>query len=149
MRENYELEISKCKEAWYQTEKIRRKKWESQKIKEIKTLTAKGLQPEIENILSNHKIELSHLEKQYLQKMKEFQEKIIMESDQKNSELKYKLTKEKEILIEEEKRKCDERLRKQRKIYEDEINEERKRWNAKIENEIQRLELLRENRCCR
>ena len=33
MRENYELEIGKCKEAWYQTEKIRRKKWESQKLK--------------------------------------------------------------------------------------------------------------------
>ena len=96
MRENYELEINKCKEAWYQTEKIRRKRWESEKIKEIKTLTAKGLQPEIENILSKHKIELSNLESQYLQKMKEFQEKLIIESDQKNSEIKYKLLKDKE-----------------------------------------------------
>ena len=144
MRDNYELEIGKCKEAWYQTEKIRRKKWESQRIKEIKTLTAKGLEPEIENILSKHKIELSNLESQYLQKMKEFQEKLIIESEQKNRELKYKLIKEKENSIEEEKKKCDERLRKQRKIYEDEINEERKRWNTKTENEIQRLELLRE-----
>ena len=76
--------------------------------------------------------------------MKEFQEKIIIETEQKNNELKYKLIKEKENMIEEEKKKCDERIRKQRKIYEDEINEERKRWNNKIENEIQRLELLRE-----
>ena len=144
MRENYELEIGKCKEAWYQTEKIRRKKWESQKIQEIKTLTAKGLEPEIENILSKHKIELSNLENQYLKKMKEFQEKLVMESEQKNNEIKYKLIKEKENSIEEEKKKCDERLKRQRKIYEDEINEERKRWNNKIENEIQRLELLRE-----
>ena len=144
MRENYELEIGKCKEAWYQTEKIRRKKWESQKIQEIKTLTAKGLEPEIENILSKHKIELSNLENQYLKKMKEFQEKLVMESEQKNNEIKYKLIKEKENSIEEEKKKCDERLKRQRKIYEDEIKEERKRWNNKIENEIQRLELLRE-----
>ena len=144
MRENYELEIGKCKEAWYQTEKIRRKKWESQKIQEIKTLTAKGLEPEIENILSKHKIELSNLENQYLKKMKEFQEKLVMESEQKNNEIKYKLIKEKENSIEEEKKKCDERLKRQRKIYEDEINEERKRCNNKIENEIQRLELLRE-----
>ena len=144
MREKYELEIGKCKEAWYQTEKIRRKKWESQKIQEIKTLTAKGLEPEIENILSKHKIELSNLENQYLKKIKEFQEKLVMESEQKNNEIKYKLIKEKENSIEEEKKKCDERLKRQRKIYEDEINEERKRWNNKIENEIQRLELLRE-----
>ena len=39
-----------------------------------------------------------------------------IENDQKNSELKYKLIKEKENLIEEEKIKYDERLRKQRKI---------------------------------
>ena len=90
MRENYELEIGKCKEAWYQTEKIRRKKWESQKIKEIKALTAKGLQPEIENLISKHKTELSNLEAQYLQKIKVLQENIIIENDQKNSELKYK-----------------------------------------------------------
>ena len=144
MRDNYELEIGKCKEAWYQTEKIRRKKWESQKIQEIKTLTAKGLQPEIENIISKHKIELSNLENQYLQKMREFQEKIILETEQKNSEFKYKITKEKDNIIEEEKKKCDERIKKQRKIYEEEINEERKRWNSKIDNEIQRLETLRE-----
>ena len=144
MRDNYELEIGKCKEAWYQTEKIRRKKWESQKIQEIKTLTAKGLQPEIENIISKNKIELSNLENQYLQKMREFQEKIILETEQKNSEFKYKITKEKDNIIEEEKKKCDERIKKQRKIYEDEINEERKRWNSKIDNEIQRLETLRE-----
>jgi len=144
MRDNYELEIGKCKEAWYQTEKIRRKKWESQKIQEIKTLTAKGLQPEIENIISKHKIELSNLENQYLQKMREFQEKIILETEQKNSEFKYKITKEKDNIIEEEKKKFDERIKKQRKIYEDEINEERKRWNSKIDNEIQRLETLRE-----
>ena len=144
MRENYELEIGKCKEAWYQTEKIRRKKWESQKIQEIKTLTAKGLEPEIENILSKHKIELSNLENQYLKKIKEFQEKLVMESEQKNNEIKYKLIKEKENSIKKKKKKCDERLKRQRKIYEDEINEERKRWNNKIENEIQRLELLRE-----
>ena len=105
MRENYELEIGKFKEACYQTEKIRRKKWESQKLKEIKTLTAKGLQPEIENLISKHKIELSSLETQYLQKMREFQEKILMDSEQKNSELKYKLSKEKDTLIEEEKKK--------------------------------------------
>ena len=76
--------------------------------------------------------------------MREFQEKIILETEQKNSEFKYKITKEKDGIIEEEKKKCDERIKKQRKIYEDEINEERKRWNSKIDNEIQRLETLRE-----
>ena len=144
MRENYELEINKCKDAWFQTEKLRRKKWEEQKIKDIKKLTAKNLEPEIENIISNHKIELAKLEDEYLSKMKEFQEKIINENEQKYSELKYKLNKEKENAIENERKNYDDKIRKQNKIYEEEINEERKRWNNKLNNEIQRLELLRE-----
>ena len=144
MRENYELEINKCKDAWFQTEKLRRKKWEEQKIKDIKKLTAKSLEPEIENIISNHKIELAKLEDEYLSKMKEFQEKIINENEQKYSELKYKLNKEKENAIENERKNYDDKIRKQSKIYEEEINEERKRWNNKLNNEIQRLELLRE-----
>ena len=144
MRENYELEINKCKDAWFQTEKLRRKKWEEQKIKDIKKLTAKNLEPEIENMISNHKIELAKLEDEYLSKMKEFQEKIINENEQKYSELKYKLNKEKENAIENERKNYDDKIRKQSKIYEEEINEERKRWNNKLNNEIQRLELLRE-----
>ena len=52
MRENYELETKKNKDAWFQAEKIRRKKWEEQKLKEIKDLTAKSLEPEIEKIIS-------------------------------------------------------------------------------------------------
>ena len=59
MRENYETETRKNKEAWFQAEKIRRKKWEENKIKEIKELTAKGLEPEVERIISNHKNEMS------------------------------------------------------------------------------------------
>ena len=71
MRENYELETKKNKDAWFQAEKIRRKKWEEQKLKEIKDLTAKGLEPEIEKIISNHKIEISNLEDKYMKEIKE------------------------------------------------------------------------------
>ena len=51
--------------------------WEEIKIKEIKELTAKGLEPEVEKIISNHKTEMSAMEEKYLLEMKTMKEKII------------------------------------------------------------------------
>ena len=144
MRDNYEMETKRNKDAWFQAEKIRRKKWEEQKIKEIKELTAKGLEPEIEKIITNHKNEINIMEEKYLIEIKTQKEKLIEEYDNKYDELKRRLTKEKDEAIEGEKNLAMQRLRNQSERLEDEITEERRRWNAKLNSEIQRLESLRE-----
>ena len=144
MRDNYEIETKRNKDAWFQAEKIRRKKWEEQKIKEIKELTAKGLEPEIEKIITNHKNEINIMEEKYLIEIKTQKEKLIEEYDNKYDELKRRLTKEKDEAIEGEKNLAMQRLRNQSERLEDEITEERRRWNAKLNSEIQRLESLRE-----
>lgn len=144
MRENYELETKKNKDAWFQAEKLRRKKWEEQKIKEIKEITAKGLEPEIEKIISTHKNEITNLENQFLKELKTEKDKIINEYEQKVSEIKKKLTFEKEEAIEHEKNLAVQRLRNQSERFEDEITEERRRWNTKMQNELSRLESLRD-----
>ena len=40
----HENDIQKSKDAWFKAEKIRRKKWEEEKIKEIKEMTVKNLE---------------------------------------------------------------------------------------------------------
>lgn len=144
IKESYELETKKNKEAWFQAEKLRRKKWEEQKVKEIKELTAKGLEPEIEKIIANHKAEISHFEEEYTLNLKTQKERLLDEYDLKFSELKHRLTKEKEEVIEHEKNLAVQRLRNQSERLEEEISEERRRWNSKMQNEISRLESLRE-----
>ena len=144
MRENYENETKRNKDAWFQAERIRRKKWEEQKIKEIKEITAKGLEPEIEKIISNHKNEINTIEEKYLIEIKTQKEKLIEEYDNKYDVLKRRITKEKDEAIEGEKNLAMQRLRNQSERLEDEITEERRRWNAKLNSEIQRLESLRE-----
>ena len=144
MRENYETETRKNKEAWFQAEKIRRKKWEENKIKEIKELTAKGLEPEVERIISNHKNEMSTLEEKYLLEMKNLKEKLVEEYEIKFDEIKKKYVRERDEGIEAERNLASMKLRNQSERLEDEITEERRRWNAKLNSEIQRLESLRE-----
>ena len=144
MRENYESDTRKNKEAWFQAEKIRRKKWEENKIKEIKELTAKGLEPEVEKIISNHKSEMSAMEEKYLLEMKNLKEKLVEEYEIKFDELKKKYIRERDEGIETERNLAAMKLRNQSERLEDEITEERRRWNAKLNREIQRLESLRE-----
>ena len=91
MRENYELETKKNKDAWFQAEKLRRKKWEEQKVKEIKDLTAKGLEPEIEKIISNHKQEISEIEDHYLKEIKKQKETLVEDFDEKLADMKKKI----------------------------------------------------------
>ena len=45
INENFENERKKDKDAWYVAEKTRRKKWEETRMKEIKEMTIKGLEP--------------------------------------------------------------------------------------------------------
>ena len=60
--EFHKSDNEKSKDAWFQAEKIRRKKWEENKIKEIKELTIKNLEPELDKILQDHKKELMEQE---------------------------------------------------------------------------------------
>ncbi|XP_042364539.1 centrosomal protein of 131 kDa [Plectropomus leopardus] len=54
-------EIKKLKELMSATEKIRREKWIDEKTKKIKEITVKGLEPEIQKLISKHKQELKKL----------------------------------------------------------------------------------------
>lgn len=47
IEEKYEIELKKNKDAWMASEKIRRQKWEQERIHEIRAQTVKGLEPEI------------------------------------------------------------------------------------------------------
>ena len=144
MMENFDLERKKDKEAWYTAEKARKKKWEEQKIRDIKENTIKGLEPEIEKILQNHKSELFEMEEKLVEELKKQREKLINQHELKISELREKYTKEKEESVENEKSMFSQRMRSQNERFENEHNEERRRWSSNLNAEISRIELLRE-----
>lgn len=47
IEERYEIELKKNKDAWMASEKVRRQKWEEERIHDIRAQTVKGLEPEI------------------------------------------------------------------------------------------------------
>jgi hypothetical protein len=142
--ENFDLELKKNKDAWYQAEKMRRKKWEDQKIKEIKETTVKGLEPEIERILSSHKQEMSKMEDRLNEDLRRQRDKLNADYERRFQENKERFVKEKEEALEHERSLNTQRIRNQNERLEEEYNEERRRWNAHFTAEIQRMESIRE-----
>jgi 5-azacytidine-induced protein 1 len=52
------------------SEKIRRDTWMQEKSREIKEMTVKGLEPEIQRLLTKHKKELERMEQANAQELK-------------------------------------------------------------------------------
>jgi len=53
--------LKKNKDAWIAAEKVRKEKWEKEKIHEIRAQTVKGLEPEIQRIVERNKDEIRRL----------------------------------------------------------------------------------------
>ena len=141
--EYHKADNEKSKDAWFQAEKIRRKKWEESKIKEIKELTIKNLEPELDKILQDHKKELLEQEESLKDKFRLQKEKLIADYEDKIEKMKKNFAKEKEDLQEKERKEYIKRLREQNIRLEDQHNSEQKKWYVNLQDEIKRLEELR------
>ena len=141
--EYHKTDNEKSKDAWFQAEKIRRKKWEESKIKEIKELTIKNLEPELDKILQDHKKELLEQEESLKDKFRLQKEKLIADYEDKIEKMKKNFAKEKEDLQEKERKEYIKRLREQNIRLEDQHNSEQKKWYVNLQDEIKRLEELR------
>jgi 5-azacytidine-induced protein 1 len=58
MVDRFKKELKKEKEAWLASEKVRKEKWEMDKIREIREGTVQKLEPTIQNIIEKNKEEL-------------------------------------------------------------------------------------------
>ena len=141
--EYHKADNEKSKDAWFQAEKIRRKKWEENKIKEIKELTIKNLEPELDKILQDHKKELIEQEQSLKDNFRSQKEKLIAEYEDKIEKMKKIFAKEKEDLQEKERKEYIKRLREQNIRLEDQHSSEQKKWYVNLQDEIKRLEELR------
>jgi len=143
LKEKNELDNKNNIKAWHQVEKNRRKKWEEGKIKEIKEMTIKNLEPELDKILKDHKKELLNQEQNLKDDFRKQKEKLISEYEDKIERMKKNFIKEKEEIQEKERKEYIKRLREQNIRLEDQHCNEQKKWYVNLQEEIKRLEELR------
>ena len=65
LEDRLQVELKKNREAWLASEKVRKEKWEKDKVSEIRAQTVKGLEPEIQRIVERNKEELRRAEERH------------------------------------------------------------------------------------
>lgn len=141
--DSHNTDTQKNKDAWFQTEKMRRKKWEEEKIKEIKEMTIKSLEPELDKILKDHKEDLFKQEENLKEDFRRQKERLITDYEEKIKNMKNNFNIEKEKIQDEERKNYIKRLREQNERLEDQHTEDQKKWYQSLQDEIARLEQLR------
>lgn len=142
MQEQHELEIKKLKELMSATEKIRREKWIDEKTKKIKEITVKGLEPEIQKLISKHKQELKKLrvlhEAELLQADERAAQRYVLQTD----ELRQQLHQEREQQCQRERELAKQRYEKQLQEEENALQQQRRRLYKEVAEEKERLNQL-------
>ncbi|XP_028287624.1 centrosomal protein of 131 kDa isoform X2 [Parambassis ranga] len=142
MQEQHEMEIKKLKDLMSATEKVRREKWIDEKTKKIKEITVKGLEPEIQKLISKHKQELKKLRTLHEAELLQADDRAAQRYVHQCEELRQQLEKEKEEQCQREKDLAKQRYEKQLQEEELSLQQQRRRLYKEVADEKERLAQL-------
>ncbi|XP_070707874.1 centrosomal protein of 131 kDa [Pempheris klunzingeri] len=142
MQEQHEMEIKKLKELMSATEKIRREKWIDEKTKKIKEITVKGLEPEIQKLISKHKQELKKLRTLHEAELLQADDRAAQRYVRQCEELRQQLEREREEQCQKERELAKQRYEKQLQEEELSLQQQRRRLYKEVADEKERLAQL-------
>ncbi|CAD7929669.1 unnamed protein product [Amoebophrya sp. A120] len=124
LQEDHAKDVARQKQNWATSERLRRENWEKEKTKEIKEITIKGLEPEIERILSAHRTEKKRIEEQHQVEKTELQSDLERRYERRLQEAREASRRETDRLLEAEqdrqRAKLDEKTGQISKTHQDE-----------------------------
>ncbi|XP_010785587.1 centrosomal protein of 131 kDa isoform X2 [Notothenia coriiceps] len=135
-------EIKKLKELMSATEKIRREKWIDEKTKKIKEITVKGLEPEIQKLISKHKQELKKLRTLHEAELLQADDRAAQRYVRQCEELRQQLERDKEEQCQRERELAKQRYEKQLQEEELSLQQQRRRLYKEVSDEKERLAQL-------
>ncbi|XP_031573058.1 centrosomal protein of 131 kDa-like [Actinia tenebrosa] len=139
LEENHAVEMKKQKEVIMAAEKLRREKWIAEKTQQIKEVTVKGLEPDIQKLIAKHKAELKKLRSSHQAELLEADERAGRRYIQQIEELREQLEREKENACTKERELAQQRLEKQMEQEEQAYQQQRRRLYSDLQEEKERM----------
>jgi 5-azacytidine-induced protein 1 len=137
--ERYKLDSQKLKDTFEAAEKIRREKWIDEKTKKIKEMTVKGLEPEIQTLITRHKNDIKTLKAVHEAELLQADERASQRYIKITEELRENYEREKEAGVQKERDVCKQRYEKSLEEEEKSFLEQRRRLYKEIEEEKNRI----------
>ncbi|EPT29954.1 hypothetical protein TGME49_205590 [Toxoplasma gondii ME49] len=132
----FEREAERQKRQSISAEKARREAWQRDKTQEIKEITIKGLEPEIQRLMDRHQQEKRRIEEKIRRALEEFQK----DAQGRIQRIKEQMTREHDDDLERERAHHRRLMREQHEQFEKELREERENHLADTVKTEQRWE---------
>ncbi|KAJ3070702.1 Centrosomal protein of 131 kDa [Quaeritorhiza haematococci] len=127
--------LKQQRELWEASEKIKRDKWIQEKTKAIKEQTVKGLEPEIQRMLAQHKLQLRQLEEKLREELIKEKNILIEQHQRQMEQLRDRALAERQKACEEEREFGRQRYQKQLERDEMEFQQQKRKLVAELEEQ--------------
>lgn len=135
MEEQHQRHLKSQKELWQAGEKLRRDKWIQEHTRKIKEQTVKGLEPEIERMLTQHKSQLRQMEESVKAQLQREKDTLVQAHRAQVNELQAKIVSERQRAAEEEREFARQRYQAQFEREECDFNQSKRKLIAQMQEE--------------
>ena len=111
LQRDWSRELATQRDAWQRGEKARRDEWARSKTKEIKEMTVRGLEPEIQRLMQRHRSDVADLEARHHAAMKQRQDEASLQHESYIRALRERMLHERQDELEAERMKGAARMR--------------------------------------
>jgi len=139
VEDNHTVELKKQKEISEAAEKLRREKWIQEKTVQIKEMTVKGLEPDIQKLIAKHKAEIKKIKAMHQGELLEADERAGRKYIKQIEDLREQLESEKDLAVQKERDAARQRYEKQLEQEEQAYQQQRRRLYADVQEEKERL----------
>ncbi|KAG2485000.1 hypothetical protein HYH03_016204 [Edaphochlamys debaryana] len=143
LKEGWAAELRRQKEAWAAAEKQRREAWMASKASEIKDVTVKGLEGEVQKLLARHRAELTAAQQAAADEARRHLDAYVQQNEAAVRQLKERMQRETEQAVEREREAASTRLREVSERYEQQLQTQRMRLVADNDLRLEQLEQAR------
>ncbi|KAL7750185.1 hypothetical protein RI367_004358 [Sorochytrium milnesiophthora] len=135
MDEIHQRELKQQRSLWESSEKIKREKWMQERSKAIKEQTVKGLEPEIQKMIAQHKAQVAALESKQREDIRAERESLMDQHQRQMEHFRDKLVSERQKACEEEREFARQRYQKQLEREEMEFQQQRRKLLADFQEQ--------------
>jgi hypothetical protein len=145
-------QLKRHRDSWAAAEKVRREKWMEEQMAQVKAQTIKGLEPEIQRMMTQHKNDLNTAEQNHRNALRRARDDMLEENNQNLRRVRQELQAERTEAIQHERELAAKRMREQAEQSEAALRHEltshaklKSEWEAdRSRAERERLELRRQ-----
>ncbi|KND04993.1 uncharacterized protein SPPG_00676, partial [Spizellomyces punctatus DAOM BR117] len=135
LEEQHEKDLKQQRELWQAAEKVKRDKWIQEKTKAIKDQTIKGLEPEIQRMLSQQKLQIRQMEEKFREDLAK-EKTLLAEQQQRQMEaMRDRIVAERQRACEEEREFARQRYQKQLERDEMEFQQQKRKLLADFDEQ--------------